>query len=50
MSGLDVKKDKILEFACILTDDLLANSVEGPSIIIRTEKAILDNMNEWCKK
>ncbi|KAJ3020759.1 UNVERIFIED_CONTAM: hypothetical protein HDU68_009985 [Siphonaria sp. JEL0065] len=48
MSGLDLTKDKILEIACIITDGDLNIIAESPDLIIRTEKSLLDSMDEWC--
>lgn len=49
MSGLDIEKgDKILEIAVLLTDGDLEKVIEGPELIIKTEKEVLDNMDEWC--
>ncbi|KAK4699481.1 oligoribonuclease, partial [Phenoliferia sp. Uapishka_3] len=40
--------DRILEIACIVTDGDLNPLDEGVEFIIRTEKAVLDRMNDWC--
>ncbi|KAG6837066.1 hypothetical protein H0H93_015334 [Arthromyces matolae] len=48
MTGLDPKKDKILEIAVIITNGNLEPVDEGVQYVIRTEKSVLDNMNEWC--
>lgn len=48
MTGLDVENDRLLEVACIITDGSLVPLDEGVSYVIRTEKAVLDSMNEWC--
>ncbi|XP_059475710.1 oligoribonuclease isoform X2 [Neocloeon triangulifer] len=48
MSGLNVETDKILEFACLLSDGQLENVKEGPSYVIHQSDDVLDNMNEWC--
>ena len=48
MSGLNVMKNKILEFACIITDPTLSQIIEGPSLIIHADKEELDSMDEWC--
>jgi oligoribonuclease len=37
MSGLDPMKNRILEFACILTDANLTKRIEGPQIIIHCD-------------
>uniref|UniRef100_A0A453BRR5 Exonuclease domain-containing protein n=5 Tax=Triticinae TaxID=1648030 RepID=A0A453BRR5_AEGTS len=49
MTGLDIRKDRILEIACIITDGKLTKRIEGPDLVIRQSKECLDNMNEWCK-
>lgn len=49
MTGLDIKKDRILEIACIITDGKLTKRIEGPDLVIRQSKECVDNMNEWCK-
>ncbi|KAJ3296929.1 Oligoribonuclease, mitochondrial [Rhizoclosmatium sp. JEL0117] len=48
MSGLDLKKDRILEIACIITDGDLNVVAESEDLIVRTDKALLDGMDEWC--
>ncbi|KAF8178594.1 ribonuclease H-like domain-containing protein [Mycena galopus ATCC 62051] len=50
MTGLDADKDKILEIAVIITNGNLDLVDEGIEFIIRTDKAILDGMDEWCTK
>lgn len=50
MTGLNIKKDKILEIACIVTDKNLNILMEMPSIIIHQPKDVLDSMNDWCIK
>ena len=37
MSGLDPLKNRILEFACIITDEHLMFEQEGPHIIIQCD-------------
>jgi oligoribonuclease len=37
MSGLDPLENRILEFACILTDGLLQYQQEGPHLIIHCD-------------
>ncbi|XP_051193516.1 oligoribonuclease [Lolium perenne] len=49
MTGLDIRKDRILEIACIITDGKLTKRIEGPDLVIRQSKECVDNMNEWCK-
>ncbi|KAG5735161.1 putative oligoribonuclease, partial [Termitomyces sp. T112] len=48
MTGLDPRKDKILEIAVIITNGNLEPMDEGIEYTIRTDKSVLDGMNEWC--
>jgi len=48
MTGLDPSTDKLIEIAVIITDGRLDPVDEGVDYVIRTEKEVLDNMNEWC--
>lgn len=48
MTGLNVDSERILEIACIITDGQLNPVDEGVNYIIRTEKEVLDKMNDWC--
>ncbi|KAF9228398.1 ribonuclease H-like protein [Gyrodon lividus] len=48
MTGLNPKKDKLLEIAVLITNgnlDLVDNGIE---FVIRTNKSLLDSMDEWC--
>ena len=47
MTGLDNKKDLIIEIAIIVTDGQLMKRKEGPCLIIQCPDNILDNMDEW---
>ncbi|MGZ6250519.1 MAG: oligoribonuclease [Candidatus Chromulinivorax sp.] len=49
MTGLDPKKDTILEIATIVTDDDLNIIAEGPDLVIHHSDDVLENMNAWCK-
>lgn len=49
MSGLDVRNDRIMEIACLVTDDHLNILAEHEAIIIHQPNPILESMNEWCK-
>lgn len=49
MTGLDVNKDRIMEIACIITDNNLSILAEHSSIVINQPDSLLDTMNEWCK-
>jgi Exonuclease len=49
MTGLNPKKDRLLEIAVLITDgNLDVVDEEGISFTIRTDKEHLDNMDEWC--
>ncbi|UZJ52296.1 hypothetical protein CBS101457_001616 [Exobasidium rhododendri] len=48
MTGLDIKFERLIEVACIVTDGNLVPLDEGVSYVIKTEKRILDEMGEWC--
>ncbi len=50
MSGLDPKKDKILEIALLLTDKELNLLGPGLSMVIHQSDEILKNMQAWCQK
>lgn len=50
MTGLDVQKNRIMEIACIITDNHLKVLAENPSIIIHQPDSLLDSMDDWCKK
>ncbi|KAF9517632.1 hypothetical protein BS47DRAFT_1326016 [Hydnum rufescens UP504] len=49
MTGLNPKKDRLLEIAVLITDgNLDIVDEEGISFTIKTDKEHLDNMDEWC--
>lgn len=50
MTGLDTMKDEIIEIATIVTDKDLNVLQEGPVIAIKTDKNIIDSMDEWNTK
>lgn len=50
MTGLDVEKDKIIEIACLVTDDNLNIVAESPNLVIHHSDETLNSMNEWCIK
>ncbi|XP_037948553.1 probable oligoribonuclease, partial [Teleopsis dalmanni] len=50
MTGLNVRHDKIMEIACLITDRNLNILSEGPCIAIKHSDDVLKNMNEWCQK
>lgn len=49
MTGLDIKKDHIIEICCIITDGHLnVIDAEGYESTVYVPKKVLDLMNEWC--
>ena len=49
MTGLNLKKDRILEIACLITDNNLKILAEHETIVIHQPNSLLDTMNEWCQ-
>ncbi|KAL1449974.1 hypothetical protein WDU94_002439 [Cyamophila willieti] len=47
MTGLDPRKDCILEIACLVTDAEL-RVIDSLEIVIQKSEDILKEMNEWC--
>jgi oligoribonuclease len=50
MTGLDPKKDRILEIAVFVTDQHLNILSPGLEMAIHQSELVLENMNDWCKK
>jgi len=50
MTGLDIKKDVILEIACVITDGNLNMLAEGPSFVIHQPEDLLVTMDAWPTK
>ncbi|CAH1393588.1 unnamed protein product [Nezara viridula] len=48
MTGLNPDEDRILEVACVVTDQNLEIISDEFNVVINQPKAILDNMNPWC--
>lgn len=48
MTGLEPKKDVIIEIATIVTDSDLNILAEGPMLAIHQPDELLDGMDEWC--
>jgi oligoribonuclease (3'-5' exoribonuclease) len=48
--GLDHEKDVIIEIAVIITDGELAAVDEGINYVIKTDKSLLDGMDDWCTR
>ncbi|PIL33383.1 hypothetical protein GSI_04003 [Ganoderma sinense ZZ0214-1] len=49
MTGLNPRTDKILEIAVLITNGNLETVDEGISYIVKTDKEVLDKMDEWCQ-
>lgn len=47
MSGLDPRRERILEIATIVTDSELNVVAEGPEIVVHQPDALLAAMDEW---
>jgi oligoribonuclease len=50
MTGLDVRKDTIIEIAVMVSDGQLRRVIEGPEIAIHHPDSVLDDMNEWSRE
>ena len=50
MTGLDPRKDRIIEIATVITDKDLHILAEGPVFAIHQSDALLDGMDDWCTK
>ena len=51
MTGLDyMGKDKIMEFASVVTDGDLNVIKEGPEFVVHISDADLGAMDEWCTR
>ncbi|KAG1794369.1 ribonuclease H-like domain-containing protein [Suillus plorans] len=50
MTGLDPRRDKILEIAVLITNgNLELVDEQGIQFVIRTDEAVLNSMDEWCR-
>jgi oligoribonuclease len=49
MTGLNPKKDRVLEIALIITDNDLKIVDETTDLVIHQSKIILNRMDSWCK-
>ncbi|GAA3966214.1 oligoribonuclease [Thermobifida alba] len=47
MTGLDLKKDALIEVACLITDGELNQLDEGIDVVIKPPQAALDQMGEF---
>jgi uncharacterized protein YprB with RNaseH-like and TPR domain len=50
MTGLDVDKERIIEIACIITDENLNAIAVGENLVIHQEDSFLNSMDDWNKK
>ncbi len=50
MTGLDLERDTIIEYAVIVSDGELQHLIEGPATAIHHSDAVLEGMNDWCKE
>jgi oligoribonuclease len=50
MTGLDPKKDRILEVAVLITDKYLNVIGQGLEMVIHQSDSVLQSMGEWCQK
>jgi len=50
LTGLNEKKDQIIEIAIIVSDSQLTKIYEGPSFIINCPDKLLEEMDPWCTK
>jgi len=48
MTGLNVNTDRIMEVACIITNNDLRVLAEGPNIVIHQPDSVLNAMDKWC--
>ncbi|EPQ55069.1 ribonuclease H-like protein [Gloeophyllum trabeum ATCC 11539] len=50
MTGLNYKRDKIMEIAVLITNGDLEIIDEGLEYVVRVDESILNKMDEWCTK
>ena len=50
MTGLEPETCAILEIATVITNDNLEILAEGPNLVIRHDRSVLDAMDDWNKK
>ncbi len=50
MTGLDIRHDRIIEIATLITDSDLNIVAEGPELAIHRPKELLDGMDDWNTK
>lgn len=50
MTGLDPDKERIIEIAVVVTGPQLEPRVEGPSLVVHQDDALLAAMDEWNQR
>ena len=50
MTGLDPDAHTIIEIATLVTDAQLNVLAEGPCLAVHQSDAVLDQMDDWCKR
>lgn len=50
MTGLNVRHDRVMELACLITDNDLQVLAEHPKIVIHQSDELLNSMDDWCTK
>ena len=50
MTGLDPRKDKIIEIATLITDKDLNLVAEGPNLAIHQDESVLEKMDDWNRE
>lgn len=48
MTGLNVRHDRVMELACLITDNDLQVLAEHPKIVIHQSDELLNSMDDWC--
>jgi oligoribonuclease len=49
MTGLEPEKERIIELACVVTDESLQIIAESPVLVVHQQDAILNAMDAWNK-
>ncbi|MDQ6985988.1 MAG: oligoribonuclease, partial [Candidatus Dojkabacteria bacterium] len=50
MTGLDPKKDKIIEISTLVTNENLDIIDSGPELVIKASDSVIESMDEWNQK
>lgn len=48
MTGLDPQEHRIIEIACVVTDNQLNEIIEGPNLVVHQPEVELAKMDDWC--